>query len=377
MSRKTPGKTKISLDDFVPFVKEAEGTTPQSESSDNTESITQSGSQSASTESSEPVKEDKTLKPSKKPTKKSTKKPAKKSTNLKDYQAAKSESILQAEIAELATKINEKLDEANNKVGEIVIKKRKKQKLFNPTLKVPTPDVVVYKVDDNVYTTIKAEDKKPLENSIRDIKNVVFNNENKLGKELHDELLEDLETLSTKVDEYKAKDDVSKILKGNLESTVVPAPHKDKPQMTVQNYIDELAQTDAFTIPEERLRQGLLNAIENNIIGLDKNKIDDTIDSFYSKSLLFNKKLKKIVEETPEEDLLEKLPPDVVKRLLKRRNNKQDVKNRKYKLFKKPPNEFHTESPATIPPHERDYKPPYGLNPLLLRGVRKLTNQVI
>ena len=183
--------------------------------------------------------------------------------------------------------------------------------------------------------------------------------------ELADELYKNL-------DSYENRSKVENDLKTEIRGGKIVVYKEVKPQMTVQNYIDELAQLDAIAIPEEKLRQGLENAIDKKIIGLDKNKIDSAIDSIYSKSLLFNKKLKKILEDTPEEELLGKIPPEVLKRLKKIRGEKQDIKNRKYKLFKKPPPRESDDKPR-----ENFDGPPYGLNPLLLRGVRVLTNQFI
>lgn len=270
---------------------------------------------------------------------------------IENLKVAVSESELNNHVNELIEQINQKITESGKKIPKIQVQEPK-----------------VYKYKDSIYTTLTEKQKKALRKGVNSIKSKV-SDETELGQLANE--------LYSKIDVYGTDSETVDGIKKDMGKGKIVIYKEVKPQMTVQNYIDELAQLDAFAIPEEKLRQGLINAIDNKIIGLDKNKIDSTIDSIYSKSLLFNKKLKKILEDTPEEELVEKIPPDVLKRLNKIRNEKQDTKNRKYKLFRKPPNEFHTESPATIPPHERDYQPPYGLNPLLLRGARILTNQFI
>ena len=266
---------------------------------------------------------------------------------IKELSVDISESPVHKQIVELTEKINQKIDESGGK----------------KSLKIPINEPTVYKYKDSVYTTLTGRQKASLENKTKAVKDNFKNNQE--ISELADELYE-------KLGNYEKRSEVEQKLKNQISGGKIVIYKEVKPQMTVQNYIDELAQLDAFAIPEEKLRQGLENAIDNKIIRLDKNKIDSAIDSIYSKSLLFNKKLKKILEDTPEEELLGKIPPDVLKRLKKIRGEKQDIKNRKYKLFKKPPPRESDEKPR-----ENFDGPPYGLNPLLLRGVRVLTNQFV
>lgn len=268
---------------------------------------------------------------------------------LKDLLVDISESDIHKPIVDLIEKINQKIDESGVKGA-----KRLKIHIYEPK---------VYKYKENVYTTLTGKQKEDLEDKVKNVKNKFTDNP---------EISELADELDKKLDGYGERSKVENDLKTEIRGGKIVIYKEVKPQMTVQNYIDELAQLDAFAIPEEKLRQGLENAIDNKIIGLDKSKIDSAIDSIYSKSLLFNKKLKKILEDTPEEELLGKIPPEVLKRLKKIRGEKQDIKNRKYKLFKKPPPREYDEKPR-----ENFDGPPYGLNPLLLRGVRVLTNQVI
>jgi len=285
--------------------------------------------------------------PPKEPHKETPKKSGKTPKYVKEHLVDISESTLHKQIVELTEKLNQKMDESGVKKPP----------------KIPIHEPKVYKYKDSFYTTLTGKQKESLENKVKSVKDNFKDNQEISG--LADQLYK-------KLGEYGKDSDVVNELKNQITGGKVIIYKEVKPQMTVQNYIDELAQLDAFAIPEEKLRQGLINAIDNKIIGLDKNKIDSTIDSIYSKSLLFNKKLKKILEDTPEEELLEKIPPDVLKRLKKIRDEKQDTKNRKYKLFKKPPPREPVEKPR-----ENFDGPPYGLNPLLLRGVRVLTNQFV
>lgn len=257
---------------------------------------------------------------------------------VKDLEAETEKSPIHGPIVELIKKINQKIAESR------ITRKR-----------IPIPEPKVYKFKDSFYTTLTKNKKDGLMKKVATIKEAVKNNTE--IKDLVDELDE-------KIDGYEVDSEVVNKLQEAIGGGKIIIYKEVKPKMTVQNYIDELAQLDAFTVPEEKLRQGLINAIDKKIIGLDKSKIDSTIDAIYSRSLLFNKKLKKILEDTPEEELVEKIPPDVLKRFNKIRDEKQDTKNRKYKLFKKPP-----------PREPVDHT--YGLNPLLLRGARVLTNQFI
>ena len=320
----------------------------------------------------------------------SSKKPAKESPNESPKKPYKKKSLNQSQVSvkmsDTHTNVQKLVKEINDSLNNIQIfttppgKRKKPKEIVIPKIKLIYP-TTAYDVEGTIYTVISNNDKKRFNNNITDVRSVIFANENKI--ENSNDILGKIDELTKEVEKYKNTDEVKKALNsvsgGEIVEYKEKAPkekaHKDKAQMTVNDYIDELAQLDAFTVPEEKLKEGLNNAIDSGIIGLDKKKVDSAVDAIYSKSLLFNKKLKKLLEDANEEELLEKIPPEVLKRINKLRSNKQDIKNRKYKLFKKPPTEPHTESPATIPPHERDYQPPYGLNPLLLRGVRVLVKQ--
>ena len=346
---------------------------------------------------SEPVKETKTVK---------VKKPGK--LAMKTRSPSESDKFVNFE--KLSNEANAELEKLNKFVPEAYKNKTNRNTIYHANFQLEIPEPSVYEVDGNIYTVLDDKTKKELKKNIELIQTFLSSNKitteiapnnttkyNNLqiqfNKKLKDPSVAEkfdkeplqglLSKISEAVDNFEHQEDVEKARKPDGEKRIKQfkdkptKAHKDKAQMTVQQYIDELAQMDAFTVPEEKLREGLNNAIDTGIIGLDKKKIDSAVDAIYSKSLLFNKKLKNLLDSTPEEVLHEKIPPEVLARLNKLKGHKEDIKNRKYKLFKKPPNEPHTESPATIPPHERDYQPPYGLNPLLLRGMRVLTSQIV
>lgn len=335
-------KKESSSFDVLSILQDANETSKETPNESSKESPEETHKETSKESSKEPPKES-SNEPPKEPPKKSGKTP----NYIKELSVAISESPVHKQVVELTEKLNQKIAESGGKKSQ----------------EIPIYEPTVYKYKDSIYTTLTGRQKDSLKKKVNDAKEKFKGNQ---------EISDLAGNLYENIDKYENKNNTENDLKTEIRGGKIVVYKEVKPQMTVQNYIDELAQLDAFAIPEEKLRQGLENAIDNKIIGLDKNKIDSAIDSIYSKSLLFNKKLKKILEDTPEEELLGKIPPDVLKRLKKIRGEKQDIKNRKYKLFKKPPPREYDEKPR-----ENFDGPPYGLNPLLLRGVRVLTNQFV
>lgn len=139
---------------------------------------------------------------------------------------------------------------------------------------------------------------------------------------------------------------------------------EQKGKMTLEQYINGLIVNNAFEVPEERLREGIENAIKNKIVDIPPEQIDTVIDRVYIGSLEQNQKLNEAVKKVG----FNNLPKAIQQRLKKLQRT--DVESRKYKLFKKIiPKDPSQESARKISEFEDFYK---HLNPLLLRGVVRL-----
>lgn len=139
---------------------------------------------------------------------------------------------------------------------------------------------------------------------------------------------------------------------------------EQKGKMSLEQYINGLIVNNAFEVPEERLREGIKNAVKNKIVDIPPEQIETVIDRIYIGSVEQNQKLNEAIKKVG----FNNLPKAIQQRLKKLQRT--DVENRKYKLFKKiVPKESSDENVRKISEFEDFYK---HLNPLLLRGVVRL-----
>ena len=139
---------------------------------------------------------------------------------------------------------------------------------------------------------------------------------------------------------------------------------EQKGKMSLEQYINGLIVNNAFEVPEERLREGIENAIKNKLVDIPPEQIDTVIDRVYIGSIEQNQKLNEAVKKVG----FNNLPKAIQQRLKKLQRT--DVESRKYKLFKKIiPKDTSQEPARKISEFEDFYK---HLNPLLLRGVVRL-----
>ena len=137
-----------------------------------------------------------------------------------------------------------------------------------------------------------------------------------------------------------------------------------KGKMSLEQYINGLIVNNAFEVPEERLREGIENAVKNKLVDIPPEQIDTVIDRVYIGSIEQNQKLNEAVKKVG----FSNLPKAIQQRLKKLQRT--DVESRKYKLFKKiTPKDTSQEPARKISEFEDFYK---HLNPLLLRGVVRL-----